>query len=41
MYAAEMSMYCGIDVWQPNSILIHAKSSKSKEELHHRKDGGN
>lgn len=27
MYAAEMSQYCGIDVWQPNSILIHAKSS--------------
>eukprot|EP01084_Bolivina_argentea_P221542 375190_1 len=28
MWAAEMSMYCGINAWQPNSILIHAQSTE-------------
>ena len=30
MYAAEISEFCGIDVWQPNSILVHAQSEPRK-----------
>eukprot|EP01084_Bolivina_argentea_P221540 375188_1 len=33
MYAAELSMYCGINAWQPNSILIHAQSNINKEGI--------
>eukprot|EP01084_Bolivina_argentea_P268720 456516_1 len=30
MYAAEISEFCGIDAWQPNSIVIHAQSEPNK-----------
>ena len=33
MWAAEMSSFCGINVWQPNSLVVHAQSSVSKSGI--------
>ena len=33
MWSAELSSFCGINVWQPNSIVVHSQSTKSRDGI--------